>query len=93
MPFFRSINWRREESAWKGQVGTGFLRLVRRLGLSIEENKTFTEALNRLIVAEGLKLKTWLDEAETLENAKREALRLDAEGKDLNCFTELGGGP
>lgn len=65
-------------------VRVKFIRLVNRLGLSIEENKTASELLNRLTVAEGLKLKTWLDDGKTLEKAKREALCLDAEGKDLN---------
>ncbi|KAJ4795372.1 translocon at the outer envelope membrane of chloroplasts 159 [Rhynchospora pubera] len=61
-----------------------FIRMVNRLGLSIEENKTASEVLGRLTIAEGLKLKIWLDNAKILEKAKEEALCLDAEGKDLN---------
>jgi predicted GTPase len=65
-------------------VRVNYIRLVNQLGLSIEENKTASELLNRLIVAESLKLKTWFDDAKTLEKAKREALHLDAEGNGLN---------
>lgn len=65
-------------------VRVKFVRLVNQLGLTIEENKTASELLNRLILAESLKLKTWLDDVKTLEKAKREASCLDAEGNDLD---------
>ncbi|KAJ3703837.1 hypothetical protein LUZ61_007542 [Rhynchospora tenuis] len=65
-------------------VRVKFIRMVNRLGLSIEENKTASEVLSRLTIAEGLKIKTWLDNTKMLEKAKEEALCLDAEGKDLN---------